>query len=142
MISGCLVTLHHHLITNDMLTNEQMEKLWWKYQREGIEKNLSLQAFCSIHNVPYNAFEKFLKLRRHLSDVHPVTVTGLPSGIPDAPAKDDGEAIASACAGNVPSPSATRIMISIRMTNGIQISKRNMDYQGLRSLVERLEALC
>ena len=61
-----------------MISNEEMEKLWWQYKNEGIAKNLSMQAFCSIHNVPYNAFEKYLKLRRHFSDVHHITVTDLP----------------------------------------------------------------
>ena len=61
-----------------MISNEEMEKLCWQYKNEGVSKNLSMQAFCSIHNVPYNAFEKFLKLRRHFSDMHHITVTDLP----------------------------------------------------------------
>lgn len=128
-----------------MLTNEQMEKLWWKYQREGIDKNLSMQAFCSIHNVPYNQFEKFLKLRQHLSDVHPITVTDLPDE--ESPTSDVCRKGTQRAVAKEPSPMAgmagrNRIMVSIRMTNGIQITKKNMDYQGLRSLVEKLEVLC
>ncbi len=60
-----------------------MEKLWWQYKNEGVAKNLSMQAFCSMHNVPYNAFEKYLKLHRHFSDVHHITVTDLPE--PEGP---------------------------------------------------------
>lgn len=155
------------------LTNTQMENLWWKYKTEGIAKNLSLQAFCSIHDVPYNQFEKFLKLRKDLSEVHKVNITDLPdetvssedttgqhssghsaqSEKPDAPASreikvsfrrqqdmaDDNDPHDE----DISSPgSPVRIMVNIRMTNGTQISKRNMDYRGLRSLVEKLEALC
>ena len=61
-----------------MIPNEEMEKLWWQYRNEGVSKTLSMQAFCSIHNVPYNAFEKYLQLRRHFSEVHYITVTNLP----------------------------------------------------------------
>ena len=35
-----------------------------------------------------------------------------------------------------------RIMIDIRMTNGMHIQQRNLTYQGLRVLVEKLEGLC
>ena len=33
-------------------------------------------------------------------------------------------------------------MIHIHMSNGMQVSKKNMDYRELRDLVEKLEALC
>lgn len=133
-----------------MISNEQMEKLWWQYKNEAVAKNISLQAFCSMHSVPYNAFEKFLKLRRHFSDVHHITVT-------DIPAEDQPGAVAAVSASDnesqakdilsTPSPAQAgkekvRIMIHIRMTNGMQVTKKNMDYRELHELVEKLEALC
>lgn len=124
-----------------MLTKEQMENLWCKYQREGIDKNLSLQAFCSIHNVPYNQFEKFLKLRRELSAVHPVTITEMPKQ-KSSSSKTKKVEKPAAPKESQPEECKNRILINIRMTNGIQITKKNMDYQGLRSLVEKLEVLC
>jgi hypothetical protein len=33
-------------------------------------------------------------------------------------------------------------MVDIRMTNGIHIQQRNLSYDGLKRLVEKLEALC
>lgn len=156
------------------LTNTQMENLWWKYKTEGIAKNLSLQAFCSIHDVPYNQFEKFLKMRKDLSEVHKVNITDIPdvadsiespahqqSSVQDAKAgqtdiptsremrlsfRRQQDTHSDDTSGNVEKASRPesplRIMVNIRMTNGMQISKRNMDYRGLRSLVEKLEALC
>ena len=44
-----------------------------------------------------------------------------------------------------PSPQSSgipRIMVDIRMTNGIHIQQRNLSYDGLKRLVEKLEALC
>lgn len=119
-----------------------MEKLWWKYQHEGIEKNLSLQSFCSIHNVPYNQFEKFLTLRRNLSDIHPVTITGMPGQEASSPIAKSEVEQASETREPAHTQGKNRIMVNIRMTNGIHITKKDMDYQGLRSLVEKLEVLC
>lgn len=130
-----------------MLSNEQMEKLWWQYKNEGVAKNISMQAFCSMHNVPYNAFEKYLKLRRHFSDVHHITVTDLPE--PEEPQAEAALGPQESRQAQVTPPTPTsggngrvRIMISIRMSNGMQIFKKDMDYQELHTLVEKLEALC
>lgn len=131
-----------------MISNEQMEKLWWQYKNEGVAKNLSMQAFCSIHNVPYNAFEKYLKLRRHFSDVHHIKITDMPAtDSADTGTTVDSESSNRNTVGSEGAPvsgseKSVRIMINVRMTNGIQISRRDMDYRQLCSLVEKLEALC
>jgi len=39
-------------------------------------------------------------------------------------------------------PVPIRIMIDIRMTNGIRIQQRNLTYRNLKSLIEKLEGLC
>ena len=39
-------------------------------------------------------------------------------------------------------PCPVRMMIDIRMTNGIRIQQRNLTYRNLRSLIEKLEGLC
>ena len=35
-----------------------------------------------------------------------------------------------------------RILVDIRMNNGAHISQKNLSYEGLKSLVEKLEGLC
>ena len=40
------------------------------------------------------------------------------------------------------SPDSVRIMVDIRMTNGLHIQQRNLDYDGLKCLVGNLEVLC
>ena len=40
------------------------------------------------------------------------------------------------------SPSLVRIMIELRMSNGLHLSQRNLNYQDLVRLVEKLEGLC
>ena len=39
-------------------------------------------------------------------------------------------------------PCPVRMMIDIRMTNRIRIQQRNLTYQNLKSLIEKLEGLC
>lgn len=102
-----------------------------------------------MHNVPYNAFEKYLKLRRHFSDVHHITVTDLPEPVATEVPVARPEAEAPTTTAKTPSAipsydgsSGVRIMIHIRMSNGMQVSKKNMDYRELHELVEKLEALC
>lgn len=39
-------------------------------------------------------------------------------------------------------PDPVRIMADIRMTNGLHVQQRNLDYEGLKRLVENLAVLC
>ena len=38
--------------------------------------------------------------------------------------------------------SSVRILVEIRMTNGLHLSQKNLSYQELKWLVEKLEGLC
>lgn len=124
-----------------MYSSKDYEKLWQKYQTEGIAHNMTLQMFCSMNNVPYNSFEKYLKTRRGMSDIHPVNITDIPQELAEpavdtvAPETAAGDRIA----GKTPQ---VRILVNIRMTNGIRISKANLSHRELTQLVEKLEALC
>ena len=39
-------------------------------------------------------------------------------------------------------PCPVKMMIDIRMINGIRIQQRNLTYQNLKRLIEKLEGLC
>ena len=39
-------------------------------------------------------------------------------------------------------PSCVRILVELRMTNGLHISQKNLNYQELKQLIEKLEGLC
>lgn len=120
-----------------------------RYKSEGVAKGLSMQAFCSMHNIPYNAFEKYLKLRRHFSAAHPVKITGMPddekameTAFP-SDGKDKATTVTVTSDTASPKPKAQiRIMIDIRMTNGVNIRQKNLDYPGLVSFVKKIETLC
>ena len=55
-----------------------MNQYWNEYRTKGVAKGLSMQAFCSTRNIPYNAFEKYLKMRRYFSTAHKIQITGVP----------------------------------------------------------------
>ncbi len=42
----------------------------------------------------------------------------------------------------LPSSTELRILVDIRMSNGVYLSQKNLSYEGLKSLVEKLEGLC
>ena len=99
-----------------------------------------MQAFCSIHNVHYNAFEKYLRLRRHFSDVHHISVGDLYEKDDTADSKDQIRMAKPAANDAAPSdgtaPSGeekVRIMLHMRISNGMQLSSKNMDYREIPS---------
>ena len=124
-----------------MYSSKDYEKLWQKYQTEGIAHNMTLQMFCSMNNVPYNSFEKYLKTRRNMSDIHPVSITDIPEEATESSA--ESKPTEKTTEEGLPyRDSQTRILVNIRMTNGIRISKANLSHRELTQLVEKLEALC
>ena len=37
-----------------MYSSEDLERFYFQYQTEAVPHGVSLQSFCSTHNVPYN----------------------------------------------------------------------------------------
>lgn len=126
-----------------MISNTQMEKLWQRYQSEGIAKNMSIQQFCSMNNVPYNSFEKYLMTRRNMSNIYPVNITDVPAEpTEEEPAKEQKETPTATQAPASEKNKPVRILVNIRMTNGLNMTQGNLSYRELQSLVEKLEVLC
>ena len=111
-----------------------------RYKLEGIPAGVSIEKFCMSNQVPYNLFAKWYK------DTHkkivPVQVLGAPS--PESEMKEilspirDGKPEVDT---RLSSGSELRILVDIRMSNGVHISQKNLSYAGLKSLVEKLEGI-
>lgn len=125
-----------------MISNEKMEEYWNRYREQAVPKNISMQAFCSMNNIPYNAFEKYLQMRRHFSTVHKINVTDIPEDESSDGCEDQNLAENPQSSESSNKPKSIRIMVDIRISNGLRIEQRNLDHKGLLSLVEKLEALC
>lgn len=121
-----------------MYSSSDFERLFIRYKAEAMPQGESIQDFCLKNKVPYNLFHKWYKDTRH--QIVPVQVEGQPeteanlqkevSSSPTPERKENTE------------PCPVRMMIDIRMTNGIRIQQRNLTYRNLRSLIEKLEGLC
>lgn len=125
-----------------MYSYNDFERLFVRYKLEGIPAGVSIEKFCMSNKVPYNLFAKWYKDTR--KKIIPVQVLGAPSTgaeekqempSPTLDGKSEVDTLLS-------SPTALRILVDIRMSNGVHISQKNLSYEGLKNLVEKLEGLC
>ena len=116
-----------------MYSSEDLERFYFQYQTEALPHGESIQSFCLKNKVPYNIFSKWYKDTR--KKVVEVKVDGRPSDVEK-----------EACVQSDPSPSQSasvvRIFLELRMSNGLHLSQKNLSFQDLVHLVEKLEGLC
>lgn len=124
-----------------MYSYNDFERLFLRYKLEGILVGVSIEKFCMSNQVPYNLFSKWYKDTR--KKIVPVQVLGVPSTeaeMPKSPSPRPEQKSESntwlSC------HTELRILVDIRMSNGVHISQKNLSYEGLKSLVEKLEGLC
>ena len=116
-----------------MYSSEDLERFYFQYQIEALPHGESIQSFCLKNKVPYNIFSKWYKDTR--KQVVEVKVDGRPSDV-------EKEASVQSVPSPSPSASAVRILVELRMSNGLHLSQKNLSYQDLVRLVEKLEDLC
>lgn len=119
-----------------MYSYNDFERLFVRYKLEGVPSGISIQQFCMSNKVPYNLFEKWYKDTRN--KIVPVQVLDKDS---KASQLEDLNSESHIIASSTPQ-TPIRILVDIRMSNGIHISQKNLSYQRLKSLVEKLEGLC
>ncbi|MDY5680074.1 MAG: hypothetical protein SPF35_00920 [Prevotella sp.] len=116
-----------------MYSSEDLERFYFQYQTEGLPHGESIQHFCVKNKVPYNIFSKWYKDTR--KQIVEVQVAGRPSEADHEPTPQCEPAQPS-------SPSPVRILVELRMSNGLHVSQKNLSYRELVHLVEKLEVLC
>ena len=124
-----------------MYSYNDFERLFVRYKLEGIPSGVSIEKFCMSNQVPYNLFSKWYKDTR--KKIIPVQVLGSPSTEAEVP--ESPSSIREVKPESDPRLSChteLRILVDIRMSNGVHLSQKNLSYEGLRSLVEKLEGLC
>lgn len=120
-----------------MYSSEDLERFYFQYQTEALPHGESLRSFCVKNKVPYNIFQKWYKDTR--KKVVEVQIDGLPAADSEESTKScpQSRSVSERRTGN-----PVRILIDIRMTNGMHIRQRNLNYHELKTLVEKLEGLC
>lgn len=119
-----------------MYSSEDLERFYFQYQTEAMPKGISIEQFCSRNKVPYNIFYKWYKDTRN--KIVEVKVDGLPTSVQEQPKKEARQQEPH----KVGSTSPVRILVELRMTNGLHVSQKNLSYQELKRLIEKLEGLC
>ena len=117
-----------------MYSSSDFEKLWFLYKTKGEPQGISINTFCLIHGVLYRYFNSwFVKTRKKIV---PVQIEVIPSS--DSAME---EILASVCVESaLMQINSGNILVTIQTRNGLNIRKGNLDYRGLKILVEKLEA--
>lgn len=108
-----------------MYSNSDFESFFLCYKSEAMLNKESIQDFCLRNKVPYNLFEKWYKDTCH--KLVPIKLEGHPDSLQGEQTESNLE--------------RGRIMVDIRMSNGVHIQQRNLSHAYLIQLVEKLEAL-
>lgn len=119
-----------------MISNNDFEKLWFLYKTEGEPNQISINEFCIKQGVAYTKFYAWYK--RTKKQVVPVKIEGMPTIDP----KDGDPSEPVVSVRKFPDKPKCDIMVMIQRRGGLKISQVNLDYQGLKQLVENLEGLC
>lgn len=117
-----------------MYSSEDLERFYFQYQTEAMPKGISIEQFCLRNKVPYNIFSKWYRDTR--KQIVEVQVDGKPVQAWQQQANPSEEKKVQE------EKSSVRILVEIRMTNGLHLSQKNLSYQELKWLVEKLEGLC
>ena len=120
-----------------MYSSEDLERFYFQYQTEALPHGESLQSFCMKHKVPYNIFQKWYKDTR--KKIVEVKVDGIP-----VEGGDETETEPNGQFHNVSQTDdkSVRIWVDIRISNGLHLSQKNLSYQDLVRMIEKLEGLC
>ena len=113
-----------------MFSSKDFEKLWFLYQTEGVPEEESINSFCEKNGVPYEEFDKWFR-KTHQS-VGRVEIENIPD--------DEPTLKLSRRRGHKAEPEG--IQVTIQTSDGLHLRKVGLDYQGLKTLVEKLEGLC
>ena len=132
-----MTTFAANQIYRIMYSSEDLERFYFQYQTEALPHGESLQSFCMKHKVPYNIFQKWYKDTR--KKIVEVKVDGIPverSGETETEPNGQFHNVSQT------DDKSVRIWVDIRISNGLHLSQKNLSYQDLVRMIEKLEGLC
>ena len=125
-----------------MYSSEELERFYVDYQSEWVPRGMTLRAYCDRNNVPYKVMENFMEAIG--KKIVPVEVVGRPGQ--ETPSTSTRQASPQPPAASrqqeQPKSIAGRISVFIRFGDGTEVSRKGLDYAGLKVLVSKLEVLC
>lgn len=122
-----------------MYSSEDLERFYLDYQSEWVPRGMTLQAYCSRNNVPYKVMENYS--RNIQKKIVEVKVVGRPTEEPQQSVSSSPLSVQPQIEQSFKRESK-RISVAIRFGDGTEVSRKGLDYVGLKLLIEKLEVLC
>ena len=126
-----------------MASSEDFKRILELYNQESKTSGVSIVAFCQKNGIVYTQFERWYK-NRHNVKVHSVDIVDKDGAYKGqntctAPCVIDKKIPGSE---SVTESESALFTIQIKSTTGMYFLQRNIDYNGLKDLVEKVEVLC
>src|SRR5574344_1214744 len=118
-----------------MASSLDYQKIWDSYQGLVKTKEISIVDYCQRNGIVYSQFERWYK--KYVSNVHIIPVSEKEpleqEAVPKTVAKEEKE---------ISTKKPIVEYVSISFSNGLKVNQKSLDYNQLKLLVEKLEALC
>ena len=101
---------------------------------------MTLQGYCSRDNVPYKVMENYS--RNIQKKIVEVKVVGRPTEEPRQSDSLSPSSIQPQSEQSFKRELKRSISVAIRFGDGTEVSRKGLDYVGLKLLIEKLEVLC
>ncbi len=126
-----------------MASSEDFKRILELYKQETKESNVSIVTFCQKNGIVYSQFERWYK-NRHRIKVHAVDIVDK-----DGASQMENSSISPCVVSKETSdsydaqqPVSILFTIEAKSSTGMYFQQKNIDYQSLKKLVEKLEVLC
>ena len=119
-----------------MASSLDYQRIFERYQTEGVPNGITIVDFCQRNGVVYKQFERWYKNKDNV-ELHPVRLTGDQT-------QSQKEFEKSNISESLIDQSENKVLFSIKISTnrGMLLQQRNLDYRKLLVLVEKLEVLC
>ena len=118
-----------------MASSLDYQKIWDSYQGIVKTKDISIVDYCQRNGIVYSQFERWYK--KYVSNVHIIPVSEkepqVQDAVPATVAKEEKD---------IPKKKPIVEYVSLSFSNGLKVNQKSLDYDQLKLLVEKLEALC
>ena len=129
-----------------MASSNDFEKIWESYQEVVKTKDISIVDYCqrrstlslgsSKNGIVYSQFQRWYK--KHVSGVNIVPVS-----VPDFQTESSMISVEPTSSQHVSGHVSAKVKyVNIEFSNGLKVLQKCIDYEHLKMLVEKLEALC
>jgi len=122
-----------------MASTIDYQKIYDRYQTEGLPRQMSIVKFCEQNGVPYKQYEHWYKKCRGGRTV-PVEIV-----VPEESGAEDRIRSGNSDISQAPLPAGVKRRIrkmEIVFTDGMRLRSTNLDYTLLMETVQRLSSLC